>query len=391
MSTITQSNTSKKASKKKATKKNGQRKGLDFDAIIAIREAYLHSTHNNILAMLASRSNPNDHTCYPTQETLAKDTGLGIKTIQRKSAELEKMGLISRSVRGRYGYKIRYNYTLNIAEIVKSKHPRGDLKSSQQGLKVPTAGTQSPHSGDAKSHEVTIEEASEGTKKVEVLSERKSPSVICKSGSLDSQEEIREKSEREEIYIWSPKDTAAARALVWHDFYYPQVDGREIVTGHGSTIRPLIENTEIDLYRMASRLASKYAEATLDSRYARVAYYNECGRLLCPDARKFARSHKLPHEDSELLHRIFDDLGEVACYVIGRTMAEWKFRPDEFPRTNPDLSVMWLNIDRMEKIWLDAMRKVDFPDEDWATELLYSRFFPHKKQEIMNAYSEAVA
>jgi hypothetical protein len=85
---------------------------------------------------------------------------------------------------------------------------------------------------------------------------------------------------------------------------------------------------------------------------------------------------------------MFDELGPAGCYMIARAMAEWRFQPDKFPRTNPDISFMLENIDLIEHSWNDALNKVVIPDEEWAVIVLVERLLPHRREEILAYYAQ---
>lgn len=273
-------------------KTNRKRKGLDFDATIAVRDAQLHSTQKVLLYALASRANPNTHTCYPSQALLEFDTGLSRKTIQRKSVELEKMGLISRSVREQSGFRKLYQYRLNVTAIQKQKKSPCDSQSQPHATSGPMLGDNLSTNCDTESHKETIEGTSEEANiKIEV--DYAGPSGPPDNMTLFlSGEQIDNQEYREEII----EKCAAAEKLV--DAYQYQCVG---------AIKP------------------------------RIKFYFELGRLFFPNVKCFQPGNTLDDFAVTNLNKLFVEFGHLTCFVLVVAFREWKYPYSvwSLPRVNP--------------------------------------------------------
>ena len=342
-----------------------------------------------LLALTDYISNKNPKRVWPGQDKIAKKARLTSRQVRTNLKKLQRLGYITIEKRERKeGYKQPHLYILKLGYT----HDPADEKVSKA-----SGGNEGNRKKVTKNLSKTSYECNKGMEpslemNVESQDDCQPPSESRRNDSvLNINSNTEEKNIKDQKYIWTSKDTAAARALVWYDFYHPQVGGREIVTDHGSSIPLLIENTEIHLCQMASQLSSEYAEAALDSPRARVAFWHLCGRLFFPDAPKFVDTHVLPNEQSQLLHRIFDYLGGKACYVVAHAMAAWKRDHKEFGnKTNPDIYIIWENIDLLESEWHAEMKNVEFPLEKWIYELLADRFYAHRREDVMDFYYEAL-
>ena len=58
----------------------------------------LSSSQKNVLRALADYCN-HEHACFPSVPTLARDTALAVRTVQRALSDLEALGALSRRLR----------------------------------------------------------------------------------------------------------------------------------------------------------------------------------------------------------------------------------------------------------------------------------------------------
>lgn len=341
-----------------------------------------------LLALADYISNKNPIRVWPGQDKIAKKACLTPRQVRTNLNELQRLGYITIEKRERKeGYKQPHSYILKLGHT----HDPADekmSKTSDKKVSKTSGGNESNRKKMTKYVSKTSYECNKGMEpsleiNVESQDDCQPPSESRQVDNDFSNNDISGKDSNNS-YALTSKDKMALRAFVWHDFVLPTLNGQEL-DFDGLNVSPdLIE---------ASRLCSDYADACKNgSPSARVAFWHTCGRLFFPDAPKFADTHRLPNEENKYLNRIFDELGGRGCYVIAHIMAAWKSDPEEFcGKTNPDIYLIHNNIDAMERNWVDSMGKVDFPDGDWAADLLTTRFFPHKKQEIMSVYSVAVA
>ena len=86
-------------------------------AITWAYEQDLASGAKFVLVALADGASNEDYTCYPGQETLARMTGQGARSVRRHLAELEAAGLIVRERRNRKnGSRTSDRYTLKVGD-----------------------------------------------------------------------------------------------------------------------------------------------------------------------------------------------------------------------------------------------------------------------------------
>jgi hypothetical protein len=351
-----------------------------------IAEAELKPGHKSVLLSLSSfASSKNGDLVWPGQEKIAERASLSRRRVNSIVADLSDAGYIEIEKRqSSRGYRRPNQYRLKIGFRPEPKNEKAaeishDEASKEKSLTLTPSNI--THEGNNK--KVTTLE-----NKVDGIDACNSPAASCNSDSIGNEFSGGEKSNFDEDYCWTSKDTAAANAMVWYDLYAPFVYGRKIVREVGPKRVPIKDYEEQALCIEASKLASEYSNAALSSSRARVAFYYRCGRLFFPKARKFAGNHRLPNSDSKYLNRIFDELGPVGCYAIARAMAEWRFQPDKFPRTNPDISFMLQNIDLIEHNWNAALSKVDIPNEEWAVSFLAERLLPERREEILDYYAQ---
>lgn len=72
--------------------------GKTLPALAALRDSMLPTNEKIVLAMLLSRCKPiaeQGWTCWPSQATLAMDTGLGVSTVARALKRLEEAALVT--------------------------------------------------------------------------------------------------------------------------------------------------------------------------------------------------------------------------------------------------------------------------------------------------------
>ena len=70
---------------------------MSFKALSWAATQRLKCHEKLVLMMLANRADPESNSCFPTMSTLAQDCGLSVSQVRKTVANLEKLGLVSRT------------------------------------------------------------------------------------------------------------------------------------------------------------------------------------------------------------------------------------------------------------------------------------------------------
>lgn len=123
----------------------------------AVRDSDLESTMKHVLLTLGTRMDPDGGSCYPSTRTLAADTGLSRRTVEKHLRSAEERGWLRRERAGHSGQGWRRNRYVPVTptvgkqllhlpaergESVSPPHPeRGETDDTNVGKELPTTSS----------------------------------------------------------------------------------------------------------------------------------------------------------------------------------------------------------------------------------------------------------